>query len=136
MFLGSKHSLVIYDKNGNLLKDYSLSDMIPEDDIMNKIQISTSSIWWRHKARYFFTNPNVKSGEQSWWNPTHFYIVLEYGYAIEIKLEDGTNKYDKLVNFPWVDNLCKEKFVNDEEKIREIDLRNSSVTELLNCSVR
>ena len=133
MFLGSAHSIVIYDTSGILMKDYNLFDIIPEEEVFDNIVISTSSIWWRSKARYFFTNPTPEAGEHSWWYPTHFYIVLKYGKAIEIKLEDGTFFYDDLSKFQLVDSLYHEKFVNDEKWIREVSLENSSITELLMC---
>ena len=169
--LGSDHSLVIYNSEGKLIKDFNLEELIPHDEInkyiydfkkyeliINKDNRVNSNdtldvksglntaledinfvpsfgvqINWRFNARYFFTNPDSSPSEQSRWNPTHLYILLSYGKAIEISLQNGDNKYGELTEFPHLEKLLKEKYVNDEVKINKTSIEYSSVTELLKC---
>ncbi len=169
--LGSDHSLVIYNLEGNLIKDFKLEELIPHEEInkyiydfkkyeliinkdnrvnsndtldvksgldtaledINVVPSFGVQINWRLNARYFFTNPNASQNERSWWNPTHLYILLSYGKAIEISLQNGENKYGELSQFPHLVKLLKEQYVDDEVKINKISIEYSSVTELLKC---
>jgi len=169
--LGSDHSLVIYNLDGELIKDFKLEKLIPYDEInkyiydfkkyeliINKDKKENSTdtlsvkseldsalediyvvpsfgvqVNWRLNARYFFTNPNASRNEQSWWVPTHLYILLSYGKAIKISLQNGENKYGELTEFPHLEKLLKEEYVSDEVKIYKTSIEFSSVTELLKC---
>ncbi len=130
--LGYKHSIVIYNKNGKLIKDFSLDDLIPEEDIYSNFIISTSSIWWRKDATYYFTNPN--NNKESIRNPTHLYIVFKFGSAIEIELESGIHSYKKIKEFVHLDSLVGQKYPFEKTSILPISLKYSSITELLNCN--
>ena len=169
--LGSDHSLVIYNLEGELLKDFKLEEFIPHEEInkyiydfkkyeliinkdnrvnsndtldvksgldtaledINVVPSFGVQINWRFNARYFFTNPDSSPSEQSWWNPTHLYILLSYGKAVEIQLQNGENKYGELSQFPHLVKLLKEQYVDDEVKINKTSIEYSSVTELLKC---
>ena len=174
--LGSDHSLVIYNLNGELIKDFKLEELIPYEEInkyiydfkrfeslndrsniestnaiqadtnINRVNLSNSAledinivpsfgvqINWRYNARYFFTNPSYQENEQSWWYPSHLYILLSYQKVIEIFLNDGANKYGELVEFPHLERLLKKQFLEDETKINKTSIEFSSVTELLKC---
>jgi len=130
-FLGSNHSIVIYDKNGKMIQDYSLKEVIPDPDIKSQLDKSTSSIWWRNNAKYYFTNP--ASPRQSLSNPSHLYILLKHNFVIEIKLESGINSSGKLNKYRHLDSLVNHKYVNEEHLVWNTDLEYSSITELLNC---
>lgn len=126
--LGSEHSIVLYDKDGDLIKDYFLSDIVPEKDIYEMFT-TTSSIHWRYNAKFYFCNPNGNS----LFNPSYFYVVLESGMVIEIKLNDGKNNYGELKQFPFLDSLNSQSYVNEIAIVNETSLEYSSITELLEC---
>jgi hypothetical protein len=126
--LGGKHSVVLYDKDGDLIKDYSLSDLVPENDI-NEMVITTFSNNWRYNVKYYFCNLK----RNSWFDPSYFYVVFKSGKVIEIRLSDGENNYGELKQFPFLDSLNSQKYVNEKAVVNETSLEYSSITELLEC---
>jgi len=129
-YSGKDHAVVLYNKEGTLLKDFSLDQLIPEEDRLSFV-ISSSSIFWRNNAKYYFCNPIQKNESQK--NPTHLYIVLKSGKVIEIPLEIGDNNYSDISNFPFLDSLVSQKFTKEMYYGKSSELKYSSITELLNC---
>jgi hypothetical protein len=139
--LGKKHSLVLYNKNGDLVRDFNLTDLIPQDYI-KKIPRTITSVNWRYKAKYYFCNPANKVQVLT---PSHLYIVLKFSKSIEntitdfnkvieIELENGACSYGDLSDYTLVDSLHNSKsIVNENAMVWETSLENSSITELLNC---
>ena len=50
--MGYEHSLVIYDKNGKLVKDFQLEDLLSKEEIAHRTQRSVSSRYWRREATF------------------------------------------------------------------------------------
>lgn len=124
--LGYQHSVVIYNTEGHLIKTYYLDDLIPKDDMMEFIH-STSSRWWNVDAKYFFVNT------KNMWKPTHLYIKLKWGKAMEFRLHDGAYRYGLIPQFPVLDSLSKRVDSNEETAMMATSLRFSSLTQLLDC---
>ena len=74
---GRKHSLVIYDKQGKVLRDSNLEDFLSEQDIQFKVTKSKYSRIWRDFSEApFFSDGQV-------------HIVLAWGEIVSFRLEDG-----------------------------------------------
>jgi len=127
---GYFHSLVLYDKQGKLIKDYSLDELIPESDIYD-FPTTVGSKYWRDKASYFFCN--IADKTEDFYNPTHFYIVLTNHKVLELVLDNGNIKYGDLKDFPNLFDILKQKYIADIAIIYENRLENSSITEILKC---
>jgi hypothetical protein len=79
--LGFAHSIVIYDKQGQVLGDYSLEQVLTRSDIANHVDKTVSSRWWRNGAEYEF----MMNGD--------FVIKLQWGKRVEVNLGSGKISY-------------------------------------------
>ncbi len=130
--LGYNHSLVIYNKEGKVVKDFQLTDLIPTQDI-ELFTSSTSSIYWKNDSKYFFINPDKEN--ESMQNPSHLYVILGTQKVIEIKLESGILKYGDISMFKYANYLNKTNSFNERALVIESSLDFSSLTELLDCKL-
>ncbi len=80
---GYKHSLVIYDPKGNIIRDSRLEDMFTEEEIENKVEPSVSSRRWRYL------------GEKPYFNDNSFVITTLWGTILDINIIDGKIKQKK-----------------------------------------
>jgi len=130
--LGFDHSLVIYNKEGQVVKDFNVTDLIPSKDVQ-LFTASTSSIYWRNDAKYFFIN--LYNENESMHNPSHLYIILSTQKVIEISLDNGFIKYGDVEKFKYANYLNLSNSSNERAYFRESSLDFSSLTELLDCKI-
>lgn len=74
---GFKHSFVIYDPKGNIIRDSRLEDMFSEEEIENKVKRTVSSRRWRYL------------GEKPYFNDNTFFITTLWGTILDINIIDG-----------------------------------------------
>jgi hypothetical protein len=120
---GFENAVVIYDGKGQLLKSFHLDELITEEDA-RQISKSTSSRWWNNKARYYFLK-----------NPSRLYILLEWGKVWEFSLTDGGFRAGEPTQFADLALVLKTPYANEETEIWEINLRFSSITDVLNPKI-
>lgn len=125
-----EHSVVIYDKQGHLVKTYNLYDIMPEEDTLTLLQ-TRSYRWWNTDATYFFANPDHMREQLS---PTHLYIKLQGDKAMEFRLKDGAFRHGSPTDFEVLDSLLRQgNRPNERTAIMGTSLRFSSITQLLDC---
>jgi hypothetical protein len=123
--VGYENAVVIYDKQGHLVRDYGLDELLPGPEASlnentNKITISTSSRWWNKEATYYFL------GE-----PSRFYVVLPWGTALEFFLDSGKVTYGPAAGFPALTAPRANQFANEQVEVWPTSLRFSSITDVL-----
>jgi hypothetical protein len=78
--MGYEHSLVIYDKQGKLVRDLRLEDLLTEKEIRAHVTMSTSSRRWRKNANFNFVHdpecPKLR-------------ITFDWGKVLEVELPTG-----------------------------------------------
>ena len=74
---GFKHSLVIYDQKGNIIRDSRLEDIFTEEEIKAKVKHTISSRWWLYL------------GETPYFNDNSFVITTLWGTILNINIIDG-----------------------------------------------
>lgn len=79
--LGYAHSIVVYGKEGQVLGDYALEQILSRSDIANHVDKTVSSRWWRNGAEYEFISKDI------------FVIKLQWGKRVEVNLETGKIAY-------------------------------------------
>lgn len=117
---GSENTVAIYDKKGHLVESFHLDELITDED-EGQLSISESSRWWNNKARYYFLK-----------KPSRLYILLEWGKVWEFSLSDGRFRNGKLTQFADLALVAKAPHADEEAEIWEINLRFSSITDILN----
>src|SRR5258708_6247755 len=85
--VGFENAVVIYDRDGKMVKAYALDELLPASLISGnqneaKITISTSSRWWTRRATYYFLA-----------QPARFYVALPWGSALEFLVSSGKVRY-------------------------------------------
>ncbi len=123
--VGYRNAVVIYDKSGSLVRAYELEELLSPAEIstnenQGKIDISTSSRWWNRDAKYYFLT-----------EPARLYIVLPWGTALELFLNDGKHAYRAATDFPELAAVRLNAFANEETEIWVASLRFSSITDVL-----
>src|SRR4028118_2028914 len=93
--VGYQNAVVIYSKQGQLVKSFRLDDLIAEEDKPHLL-ISAGSRWWNNEAKYFFLS-----------KPSRLNIVLKWGKVMEFSLSDGKFQSGKIADFPDVATLAK-----------------------------
>jgi hypothetical protein len=122
--VGYQNAVVIYTKQGQLVKSFHLDDLISEADQPQFVR-SAGSRWWNDKARYFFVP-----------QPSRLYIVLNWDKVMEFSLTDGKLQSGKLADFPTLASLAKSSTTNEETQIWSTSLRFSSITDILNPQIK
>jgi hypothetical protein len=78
--MGYEHSLVIYRKDGKLVKDLQLEDLLTKEEIAHQVTRSTSSRWWRMQATFDLIhdpkNPKLR-------------ISFDWGKVVLVELHTG-----------------------------------------------
>jgi hypothetical protein len=120
---GFENAVVIYDRKGQLLKSFHLDELITNED-EGRFSISTSSRWWNDKARYYFLK-----------NPSRLYILLKWGKVWEFSLTDDGFRTGELTQFADLALVSKAPHADEEAEIWEINLRFSSITDVLNPKI-
>ena len=123
--VGYENAVVIYRRDGTLLKAYALDDLLPSKEIsLNeneaKVPISISSRWWTRDVKYYFLT-----------EPARFYVVLPWGSALEFLLDSGKVDYAPMTAFAELGALRQRQFVNEETEVWPTSLRFSSITDVL-----
>ena len=116
---GDKNTVVIYDKDGKLVKSYALEDLLPKEDLA-KCALDMRGLLWNPEAKYFFLE-----------KPARFYIVLKWGKTMEFMLKDGAFKYGLPTDFPDLAAVRKRQFPNEEAEVWPTNLRFSSITDVV-----
>ncbi len=101
---GYKHSLVIYDPKGNIIRDSALEDIFTEEEIKNKVKRSVSSRSWRYH------------GEKPFFKDNTFVITTLWGTKLDINIIDG-KIYQKKDLFPVFT-----EFVTGDRKVDKIKI--------------
>jgi hypothetical protein len=73
--LGGQHSLVVYGKDGKVLADYQLEDLLTREDIRRHVTQTVSSRWWASGAKCAFSAEG-----------NEFVATLSWGKVIKIDL--------------------------------------------------
>jgi hypothetical protein len=133
--VGYDNAVVIYGRDGHLVKAYTLDELLPATVISRneneaKIPISISSRWWTRDATYYFLA-----------QPARFYVALPWGSALEFLLENGKASYAPATAFPALAALRQKEAgdaargmfhsLNEEVEIWATSLRFSSITDVL-----
>lgn len=123
---GYQNAVVIYNKQGQIVKSFDFDDLISEED-KGQFPMSAGSRWWNSEARYFFLA-----------KPSRLYVVLKWGKVMEFSLSDGKFQSGKLVDFPAIVTLAKspQDTTNEEALIWSTSLRFSSITDVLNPRIK
>jgi hypothetical protein len=74
--LGYEHSLVIYDIEGKVIRDFKLEELLTADEIKTKVKQTESSRWWAKNA-----DLRVERGQLS--------VRLAWGKDIRVELATG-----------------------------------------------
>jgi len=82
---GQEHTLVVYGRDGKVLADYALEDLLTKEEIEKHTFRTISSRWWRHDATtefHYSTDPNA---------PTQaaFIMRFKWGKVIRVDLLTG-----------------------------------------------
>jgi hypothetical protein len=132
--VGYDNAVVIYRRDGSLVKAYTLDDLLPAKVIsLNeneaKIPISMSSRWWTRDAAYYLLA-----------QPARFYVALPWGSALEFLLENGKVSYAPAAEFPEFAALRRKEAAdaargmfhstNEEVEVWSTSLRFSSMTDV------
>jgi len=75
--VGYEHSLVIYGKNGRLIRDFALEDLLTEPEL-EKVPTSVSSRWWSQAGQFAFDE-----------NQEYLLIKLQTGTRLKVQLKTG-----------------------------------------------
>jgi hypothetical protein len=133
--VGYDNAVVIYRRDGSLVKAYALDDLLPARAISGneneaKVPLSTSSRWWTRNAQYYFLA-----------RPSRFYVALPWGSALEFLLENGKVSYAPVAEFPEFAALRRKEATdtargmfhstNEEAEVWSTSLRFSSITDVL-----
>lgn len=133
--VGYDNAVVIYRRDGSLVKAYTLDELLPAAVISRneneaKIPISISSRWWTRDAEYYFLA-----------QPARFYIALPWGVALEFLLESGEASYAPVGAFPELAALRRKEAadaalgivhsLNEETEVWSTSLRFASITDVL-----
>lgn len=78
--MGYEHSLVIYDKEGKVVRDLRLEDFLTEKEWRAHVDVSTSSRHWRKDAKFDFVHDEK--------NPK-LLITFDWGKVLEVELPTG-----------------------------------------------
>ncbi|NQT84024.1 hypothetical protein HQ563_13440 [bacterium] len=78
--MGYEHSLVIYDREGKVVRDLRPEDFLTKKEIRGRVDISLSSRHWRKKADFTFVH-DQKSPKLR--------ITFNWGKVLEIELPTG-----------------------------------------------
>jgi hypothetical protein len=117
--LGFENSVVIYSRQGKLVKAYSLDELIPAADVAG-FERSVSSRYWNRKARYYFLS-----------DPLRFYVVLPQDKVVRFQLSDGQHRYGAISDFPEIAKVTANPSANELVEVWRTSLRFSSVTDVL-----
>ncbi len=115
--------IVIYSPSGIIIRSFPLDSLL--DSNSRDISHSVTARWWYDDARFF---------SFSFIKPSSFYILLKSGKAMEFNLKDGHYTLAHSSSFPTLVDEAQRSYSNYEfRKINYIDLRFSSITEMLNA---
>lgn len=106
---GYRHSLVIYDPKGNIIRDSQLEDIFTKEEIQDKVESSVSSRQWQYRA------------EGPYFNDNTFIITTLWGTTLNINLIDGkiNQKNDPFSTFT---NLALGNKKADKIEIEFVDI--------------
>ncbi len=117
--LGFENSVVIYGRQGKLVKAYSFDELISSAEASG-FERSTSSRWWNKDAKYYFLV-----------NPGRFYIVLPADKVLRFQLSDGQHRYGAMSDFPELAKITANQYANERAEVWRTSLRFSSITDVL-----
>jgi hypothetical protein len=133
--VGYRNAVVLYGRNGTLVKAYALEDLIPASELESwehdgKVSLSTSSRWWTREAKYYFLA-----------EPRRVAIFLPWAYALEIPLDGSPAAYGPVESFAALAALRRKEAaaaatghfgaINEEVEVWATSLRFSSITDVL-----
>jgi hypothetical protein len=123
--VGYENAVVIYGRDGSFVKAYALEELLPPElasgnENEAKFPISMSSRWWNHDARYYFLE-----------RPRRLYVVLPWGFALELRLDGGAVAYAPWAAFAELSDVRRNPFANEEAEMRPTSLRFASITDVL-----
>ena len=78
--MGYEHSLVIYSKDGKLVKDLQLEDLLTKEEIAHQIRQSKSSRHWRKQATFDLVHDP---------SPPKLRITFDWGKVLLVELHTG-----------------------------------------------
>src|SRR6476659_6977873 len=117
---GGDHALVIYDRDGRLVRSFTLGQLLGATRLEG-IQWSDCGRAWRQGVRFFFTSAS---------NPK-LYVLLPSRGVLEIALENGDLRRGGISDFPALGAILARAYPNEEAEVWVTSLRFSSISDLL-----
>ncbi|HYT73402.1 MAG TPA: hypothetical protein VEL79_01530 [Vicinamibacterales bacterium] len=116
---GKAHAIVVYDRHGRLVADWSGDQLFthPTLERIARERMSTSSIWWNEKAKYYFSRANT------------LFINVADNVVIRIDLAGGSYRVGSQSTFR--DYAAVAADANALTEVWKTSLRFSSMTDTL-----
>ena len=97
--LGFEHTLVIYRSNGQMVHDLKLENFLTTKEILDNVEQTISSRWWRKGANFTFEIPSTETVEdkgdykikhiEAEPENARLHIIFPWGKRVIIKLATG-----------------------------------------------
>ena len=83
---GQEHTLVVYGRDGKVLADYALEDLLTKEEIEKHTFRTISSRWWRHDTTTEFHYAPYRD------NPTEAAFIMRFKWGKVIRVDLLTGK--------------------------------------------
>ena len=117
---GGEQALVVFGPDGRLVRTFALGDLLASADLEH-VEYSDCGRLWRNGAAFYFARPPEAK----------LYVALPWGRVLEIDLSTGALKRGIARDFAGFGQITSTKFPNELTESWAINLRFSSLTDIV-----
>jgi hypothetical protein len=116
---GRAHALVIYARDGRLIRSFALEQLLDSADLAH-VPLSDCGWLWREGTAFYFTrDPDAK-----------LYVAFRWGRVLELTLATGELRRGGLADFAALRDITGRPFPNEHAESWSLNLRFSSITDM------
>ena len=117
---GGDHAVVVFAPDGRLVRNVRLEQLLDSADLSHVEHSDCGRLWRNGAAFYFSRAPNAR-----------LYIAFPWGRAVEIDLTTGALRRGGVRDFATLREITSERSPNELVESWEINLRFSSLTDVV-----